>query len=242
MEYFIYKDNKQQGPFTKEQLAKMNITSETLIWCEGMAQWTPAWQILELRGVIFGKAEDQATPPPPPTDGPDDGTAEEQTDNVEAGHADKSSETGSEYAEAKTTRHDDGRRHRRAVKWLAAAAVAFFILLMTCPKEDKHYEAVTHEITEAVTDSASRPSTGIETIDMIGGMLGQEIARQFVGAMVTQFVTVDNYIIFSVGKIEYNGRSEVISLGIIGHVFTFKSTDLTKVLKRNSPLPDTMAL
>ena len=52
MEYFIYKDNKQQGPFTVEQLAGMGLRSETLVWREGMEQWTPAWQVEELKDVL----------------------------------------------------------------------------------------------------------------------------------------------------------------------------------------------
>lgn len=232
MEYFIYKDNRQQGPFTTEQLSAMGLTSETLVWREGMEQWTPAWQVQELRDAIAGKANPSGTttPPPPPVaesgDAGNDGTEDEST----------------RYAGPQAAPPRDGRRHRRAVKWLAAIAVVFFILLMTCPKEDKHYDTVAREVTEAVVDSTAKLDTGFEAIDMLGGMLGREIAGQFVGAMVTQVVKVDNYFIFSVGRVEYAGRSEVISLGIAGHVFTFGSDDLRKALRKLSPLPDTMAL
>ncbi len=76
MEYFIYKDNRQQGPFTTEQLSAMGLTSETLVWREGMEQWTPAWQVQELRDAIAGKANTSGTttpPPPPVAESGDDG-------------------------------------------------------------------------------------------------------------------------------------------------------------------------
>lgn len=227
MEYFIYKDNRQQGPFTIERLAAMGLTSDTLVWREGMGQWTPAWQIDELKAVIEGRASGTAAPPPPPVGNDTDGSL---NDGAPA-----------DGMQAAAPEHDS-RRRRRAVKWLAAAAVVFFILLMSCPKADDHYEAVTREVTEALTDSASSLSTGIEMFDVIGGALGREIVTQFVGAMATQAVKVDNYIILSVGRVEHDGRSHVVSLGILGHVFTFSSAELRKAVRDSSPLPDTMAL
>lgn len=44
MRYFIYADNRQQGPFSVSELMERGLSSETLVWAEGMEQWTPAWQ------------------------------------------------------------------------------------------------------------------------------------------------------------------------------------------------------
>ena len=73
MDFFIYKDNKQQGPYTLGQLAGTGLSSETLVWREGMAQWTPAWQVAELRGVLSGTYKAAAAPPPAPTQAVADG-------------------------------------------------------------------------------------------------------------------------------------------------------------------------
>ena len=227
MEYFIYKDNRQQGPFTVGQLAAMGLTSDTLVWSEGMGRWTPAWQVDELKAVIGGGTSGAAAPPPPPVDS--DADRPRQAD----GPADR--------PQPDTETHEK-RRHSRAVKWLAAAAVVFFILLMSCPNAGDHYEAVTREVTEALTGSDSTLSTGIGAFDVIGGALGREIVTQFVGAVAMQAVRVDNYIILSVGRVEHGGRPHIVSLGILGHVFTFSSADLRKAVKDTSPLPDTMAL
>ena len=42
MTYFILINNQQQGPYTLDELRSRNITSATLVWREGMADWTPA--------------------------------------------------------------------------------------------------------------------------------------------------------------------------------------------------------
>ena len=53
MEYFIIENNGlQAGPFSLEQLVQKAITPETLVWAQGMKDWTPAWKIAELKTVL----------------------------------------------------------------------------------------------------------------------------------------------------------------------------------------------
>ena len=73
-------------------------------------------------------------------------------------------------------------------------------------------------------------------------MFGNMIAARIVDAVVGQFMTVDNYFIFSVGKIGYDGKEKTVSFGILGHVFTFGADDLREMMDEKSPVPDTMAL
>ena len=234
MEYFIYKDNRQQGPYTPDQLAGIGISSETLVWREGMPQWTPAWQVDELRAVLAAVRNPGAMPPPvTPTDG-----QQPQAEQPLPGGGEE--EDAAEAAPAAAS-HGDKRRRRPAV-WLAVAAVAFFILLMTCPDADQHRKAVADEVTAAVTEEIYDKGTGNDLIDMFGGMVGSMIATQFVDAVVGQMVNVDDYFIFSIGKVHFDGKEKAVSLGILGHVFTFDSADLRKALDDNNPVPDTMAV
>ena len=45
--YFLAIDGKQYGPFTVEQLRPFvptgQINAQTLVWCQGMAAWEPAY-------------------------------------------------------------------------------------------------------------------------------------------------------------------------------------------------------
>ena len=53
MEYFIIDNNgKQAGPFSLDQLAQQAITPETLVWKQGMQDWTPAWKVDELKTTL----------------------------------------------------------------------------------------------------------------------------------------------------------------------------------------------
>ena len=50
MQYFIIENGAQAGPFSPEELVNTkNISAETLVWTEGLKDWTPAWQIEEIR-------------------------------------------------------------------------------------------------------------------------------------------------------------------------------------------------
>ena len=68
MRYFIYADNRQQGPFSVSELMERGLSSETLVWAEGMEQWTPAWQVRELKDAMEGKAQPGPVPPPLPSE------------------------------------------------------------------------------------------------------------------------------------------------------------------------------
>ena len=53
MEFFIIDHNGQQaGPFSFDQLVQKGISPETLVWKQGMADWTPAWKVEDLRAVL----------------------------------------------------------------------------------------------------------------------------------------------------------------------------------------------
>lgn len=62
---FVLVNNKQEGPFNVEQIKSFiqngQITKETLVWKDGMAQWDKAENLSEIK-QLFGTS----TPPPPP--------------------------------------------------------------------------------------------------------------------------------------------------------------------------------
>lgn len=225
MEFFIIKDKKQRGPYTLEQLAEMGITSDTPVWHEGLGPWKPAWQVEELKDLLAGKAAQQPTPPPvPPQEWADDSTETQPGEE--------------ENADGK----DGKRRRRRAVKWLAAAAVVFFILLITCPGEERHRQTVVDEIVEAAQREVPWQSGDDTPLGSFSGTIGNLIVSRFADAVVGQFMSVDNYVIFSVGTIRYGGETKTISFGILGHVFTFDADDIGKAVDKEQPAPDTMAI
>ena len=74
--YFVAIDGKQHGPYTPQQIqqyvAAKQISKSSLVWKQGMAQWTSAEQIPEL-ATLFAPAGPPplppggSAPPPPPS-------------------------------------------------------------------------------------------------------------------------------------------------------------------------------
>lgn len=62
MNYFIIENGQQVGPLTIDQLRSKDITGETNVWREGMAQWGKAKDIPEIASIL----QLGTTPPPPP--------------------------------------------------------------------------------------------------------------------------------------------------------------------------------
>lgn len=56
--YYIYRNGQQEGPFDIQTIIYMNLNGDTLVWCEGMSNWTPISQVPELQQAY------QVVPPP----------------------------------------------------------------------------------------------------------------------------------------------------------------------------------
>ena len=58
--YMLAVNNQQMGPFDWAQLQQLaqqgNLTSQTFVWTQGMANWTPAGQVQELAPLFQGMA------------------------------------------------------------------------------------------------------------------------------------------------------------------------------------------
>ncbi len=53
MSKYYYTDGKERfGPFTLEELGAKNISKETMVWMEGLADWIPAGNLAELQSLF----------------------------------------------------------------------------------------------------------------------------------------------------------------------------------------------
>ena len=59
--YFVRLGSKQYGPATIEELKKMNISRDTLVWFKGLSKWTPADQVPEIKDALFGASASSAS-------------------------------------------------------------------------------------------------------------------------------------------------------------------------------------
>ena len=62
--YFYVKNGVSEGPFSAEELIKL-ITPDTLIWTEGMTEWTPASGVAPISEMFATDTEEETKIAPP---------------------------------------------------------------------------------------------------------------------------------------------------------------------------------
>ena len=79
-------------------------------------------------------------------------------------------------------------------------------MVVTCPKEAAHYDAVSTSLSEK--SSVAKP-----------------LVKYVLNKGVESLVSVKDYFLFSVGSYNLNDKNGVVSFGIFGHVYTFTDGD-----------------
>ena len=242
MEYFIIENNGQQaGPFSLEQLVQKAITPETLVWAQGMKDWTPAWKIAELKTVLETVEAIKAN------------TANKE--NAEGTSADAASNNGTEAAnfqaanqQAQQEAYQQGFQHGAAMNqgyrqepekkkssktlWkiiLGLIVLLFLVFAITNPGPDAHKEKVKTEAAKAI-DKATETSDNnffTQSIRSIAKMM----AGSAIDEVMNQLFEYHNYIVCSKGTIEFNGKQHTVSFGILGSVYTMNADDMVKALE-----------
>ena len=241
MEYYLLVENEKRGPYSVAELAARGIGAEMLVMAEGGGQWMPAWQVEELRPIIRprgGAAEDI------PNRMEAQAGRQEEAEPVVGQPVAEASEVAQGYA-PQSSAQPQGRRSVPPLRCkkrggclvgvLVALLVVLLLLVATCPKARMHKEAVADVVSETVGEAFQLDS--IPADDPASRSMksfAHEATRQIVGVAVDQLLTVDSYWVCSVGRIRYAGKSPVVSVGVLGHVFTVDKADLKALARRYS--------
>lgn len=214
MKYFIVENNKQSGPFSIYELKDKGITSETLVWAEGMTDWTPAWKVDELRAFLFN-TKDASTPPPLPED------MEQPAAAPAAPAAAIEKKKGSSCLK------------RMFVGILFLLAVLLVAMAVSCPSEQAHKNKIKEKITLALEQSAQRNNNlfGVG-IGLVRHLLTDEILDR----VLDEMVDYHNYYVFSKCTINSDGKDKNISYGAFARVFTMNEDDLSRYIDEHNPL------
>lgn len=98
------------------------------------------------------------------------------------------------------------------------------VAVITCPQKDAHKDALM-KLVDVVLDSELNKNATTEEekgFAMLGSLLGSGVA-EFV---LDKKLLVDNYFIYSVGRIVYEGEENIVSVGFFNHVTTMNEKQL----------------
>ncbi|WP_017495592.1 DUF4359 domain-containing protein [Flavobacterium sp. WG21] len=95
---------------------------------------------------------------------------------------------------------------------LIAFATIILVAVLTNPSSEEHKQAVKSVINQVVQNSISGNGSNMEKL---GILLGSSLAEK----LIENSVTRDNYILFSITTITWQGKSKSIGYGLFGNVF-----------------------
>lgn len=123
-----------------------------------------------------------------------------------------------------------GHSSKKRLRWLyfvIPLAALIVIALLTCPDKNKHVDVLKDKVGSVLNEQLIGDSTdGLEMfgVALINGVLGQYIKN---------YLTVEDYALFNVGKSTIGGETNIVSIGAFGHVFSVPRKTLEKRLKES---------
>ena len=235
MEYFIIDNNGQQaGPFSQDQLVQKAINPETLVWKQGMADWTPAWKVEELKTVLEAVEANKTN-------------ATNQQENQEPQQQTSEQAQQQAYQQAQQQAYQQGfqqgaamnanfqqqpkkRKSHMAMK-LIFGLIVFIIAVFAVsnPGADAHKEKVRTEVGKAIEKATSTSDNNFFSQAL------RSVAKMMAGSVMdeamNQLFEYHNYIVCSKGTVEFNGKQHTVSFGILGTVYTMNADDMVKALE-----------
>lgn len=227
MEYFIIDNNGQQaGPFSQDQLVQKAISPETLVWKQGMADWTPAWKVEELRTVLEAVEANKTNA----TNQQENQEPQQQTSEQTQQQAYQQGFQQGAAMNANFQQQPKKRKSHMAIK-LIIGLIVFIIAVFAVsnPGADAHKEKVRTEVGKAIEKATSTSDNNFFSQAL------RSVAKMMAGSVMdeamNQLFEYHNYIVCSKGTVEFNGKQHTVSFGILGTVYTMNADDMVKALE-----------
>ena len=234
MEFFIIDHNGQQaGPFSFDQLVQKGISPETLVWKQGMADWTPAWKVEELKAVLEAIEANQSNQNAQKQEGVQQDFQQEtyQQDYQKAQQG--AYQQGFQQGAAMNSNFQQQPKKKTshfAIKMVIGLIIFILaIFAITNPGADAHKEKVRTEASKAVEKAVG--STDNNFFSQALRSVAKMMAGSVMDEAMNQLFEYHNYIVCSTGSVEFNGKQHTVSFGILGNVYTMNADDMVKALE-----------
>lgn len=251
MEFFIIDNNGQQaGPFSMDQLVQKGISPETLVWKQGMADWTPAWKVEDLRAVLEAVEADKVNQNSSQSQGfnPNSNQNFNQNQGFQQGFRqgfqqgasmnqgfNTNQNTNQEFNPNSDSKQPKKKSNHFAMKMIIGLVIFIFaIFAVTNPSEEEHKEKVRTEVSKAIEKAVSTTDNNFFTQALRSA--AKMMADNMMGEAMNQLFEYHNYIVCSKGSVEFNGKQHTISFGILGKVYTMNADDMVKALENTDNL------
>lgn len=261
MEFFIIDHNGQQaGPFSFDQLVQKGISPETLVWKQGMADWTPAWKVEDLRAVleaIEANQNNQSNRNAQKQEGVLQDFQQQGANQQQSFQQGANQQQAQQEAYQKAQQQDYQKAQQEAYQQGFQQGAAMHSNFQQQPKKKTSHFAMKMVIgliifilaLFAITNpsaDAHKEKVRTEASKAVEKAVGstdnnffsqalRSVAKMMAGSMMdeamNQLFEYHNYIVCSTGSVEFNGKPHTVSFGILGNVYTMNADDMVKALE-----------
>lgn len=261
MEFFIIDHNGQQaGPFSFDQLVQKGISPETLVWKQGMADWTPAWKVEDLRAVleaVEANQNNQSNRNAQKQEGVLQDFQQQGANQQQSFQQGANQQQAQQEAYQKAQQQDYQKAQQEAYQQGFQQGAAMNSNFQQQPKKKTSHFAMKMVIgliifilaIFAVTNpsaDAHKEKVRTEASKAVEKAVGstdnnffsqalRSVAKMMAGSMMdeamNQLFEYHNYIVCSTGSVEFNGKPHTVSFGILGNVYTMNADDMVKALE-----------
>ena len=95
--------------------------------------------------------------------------------------------------------------------------VLVIIAILTNPNQNRHKEVLEDKI-----KTYMQKAMGNQDDDGLDSLFGNLLGNVIVSTLIDNFVSTDNYILFSTTKLTWQGETKIIGIGAFGNVFITK--------------------
>ena len=113
-------------------------------------------------------------------------------------------------------------------KLLILILISAVLAVLTCPQKKAHKDALMTLVDTAIDAELNKDAeTEVEKgFAMLSSWLGSGIAE----IVLDKKLEVENYFVCSIGRIRFDGKDNIVSVGIFNHVFTKDKDELKEEL------------
>ena len=102
--------------------------------------------------------------------------------------------------------------------------------VISCPDKEAHSEAIMENINELIDEEATKDVTN--DTEKALALLASSLVSGISNLVIDSRLTVDNYFLFSIGRVTFEDESRIVSIGMLNHVFTDINDNLKKEIEK----------
>jgi hypothetical protein len=104
--------------------------------------------------------------------------------------------------------------------FVAIIGLIILIAVITNPNQDRHEEVIKNKLNSYLQESMNESlNESNNDWEQAGKAIGLMLGGALIDRIIDNLISTDNYVIFSISKVTWDGKTKIIGIGVFGNVF-----------------------